>query len=147
MSDATDAFENAISLLLFNNVNFANIGDATGLRGSTAAGSFYASLHTADPGEAGTQLTSESAYVGYARVAIARTAGGWTVTGSTVTNAAAVSFPTCTSGTSNVTYFGVGTSSSGAGTLLFRSAIPGGIAVSVNIAPNAGIGAITNSPN
>jgi len=50
--------ENDLCLLLFNNTNAALIGDATGLRGSSTAGSFYLSLHTATPGAGGTrQLT------------------------------------------------------------------------------------------
>lgn len=69
---ASNAFETALLTLLFNNTNAANIGDATGLRGSTTAGVFYISLHTADPGETGSQTTSESAYTSYARVSVAR---------------------------------------------------------------------------
>jgi hypothetical protein len=55
----SNSLENALLLLIFNNTNFANVGDATGVRGSTTAGSLYLSLHTADPGEAGDQTTSE----------------------------------------------------------------------------------------
>lgn len=33
----------------------------------------FVSLHTADPGETGTQTTSEATYGGYARVSVART--------------------------------------------------------------------------
>lgn len=64
--------------LLFQNTTWANIGDATGLVGSGTAGSFYVSLHTADP-SAGNQTTSETSYTGYTRVAVARSSGGWTV--------------------------------------------------------------------
>lgn len=71
----SDAWESALMLLLFNNTNAANIGDATGLRGSTVAGQLFLALHTADPGEAGTQSTNEvgtGAYTGYARVGLNR---------------------------------------------------------------------------
>jgi hypothetical protein len=50
----SDTFENDLMLLVFNNTNCADVGDATGLRGSSTAGSLYIALHTADPGEAGT---------------------------------------------------------------------------------------------
>ena len=41
--------------------------------------SMYLALHTADPGELGnSQSTSEIAYTGYARVAIARSSSGFT---------------------------------------------------------------------
>ena len=73
----------------------AGVGDAAGLQNSAAAGSLYVSLHTADPGEAGEQTTSETAYTNYARVAVARSAAGWTVAGNNASNAAAVAFPAC----------------------------------------------------
>jgi hypothetical protein len=47
---------------LFNNANWSNIGDATGIRGSSTAGSLYLSLHTSSPGEAGDQTTNEISY-------------------------------------------------------------------------------------
>jgi hypothetical protein len=59
---ATNNFEAGIMQLIFENVNYANIGDATGLRGSTTAGVFYISLHTADPGEAGSRGCSVDAH-------------------------------------------------------------------------------------
>lgn len=37
----SNTFETELLTLLFNNTNIANIGDATGLRGSTTAGNFY----------------------------------------------------------------------------------------------------------
>ena len=84
----SNSCENGWLLLLFNNTDFANIGDAAGLQNSAAAGSLYVSLHTADPGEAGSQTTSEATYTGYARVAVARSGSGWTVTNNQVQNAA-----------------------------------------------------------
>jgi hypothetical protein len=51
------------------------------------------SLHTADPGEAGDQTTSEVTYTSYARVAVARTAGGHTVTNNSVSPVANIDFP------------------------------------------------------
>lgn len=71
-----DSWENDLLLLLFNNTNAGLIGDATGLRGSSTAGSLYVSFHTADPGEAGDQATSEAAYTSYGRVAVARSGAG-----------------------------------------------------------------------
>src|SRR5881392_3242288 len=69
---ATNAFETACLQHYFQNTAHANVGDATGVRGSSVAGSFYISLHTADPGETGDQTTSETAYTNYVRVAVAR---------------------------------------------------------------------------
>jgi hypothetical protein len=88
-----DSFENALLLLIFNNTNIANIGDATGLRGSTTVGSLYIALYTVAPTDS-TQGT-ETVYTNYARVAVARTVGGWTVSGNACSNAAAITFPQC----------------------------------------------------
>lgn len=131
----SNTWENDLLLLLFNNTNASLIGDATGLRASTTAGSLYVSLHTADPGEGGSQNTSEASYTSYARVAVARSAGGWTVSGNAVSNTSAITFPAATGGSSLVTYFGVGTDSSGAGKLLYKGALTPNITVTSGITP------------
>jgi hypothetical protein len=131
----SNSWENGLMLLLFNNTNFALVGDATGLRGSSTAGSLYVSLHTGDPGEAGSQTTSECAYGSYARQAVARSGAGWTVTSNSVSPAANISFPEATSGTETVTHFGIGTDSSGAGVLLYKGAVTPNIAVATGVTP------------
>lgn len=138
----SNAAETALLQLIFNNTNWANVGDATGLRGSTTAGSFYVALHTADPGEAGDQTTSEATYTGYARVAVARSAGGWTVSGNNVSNTAAVTFGACTAGSSTVTYASVGVASAGASQIIARMAFttPASLAISAGITPSFAIG-------
>jgi len=138
----SNAWETGLLSLLFNNSDFANVGDAAGLQNSATEGSLYVSLHTADPGEAGDQTTSESAYTSYARVAVARAAGGWTVSGNAVSNTAAVTFPACTGGSSTVTYFGIGTDATGAGVLLYSGALTASLAISSGITPEFAIGDI-----
>ena len=130
-----NAWENGLLLLLFNNTNFANVGDATGLRGSSTAGALFVSLHTADPGETGTQATNEATYTSYTRVSVPRSGSNWTVTGNSVSPAAVVEFPTCTGGSNTITYFGVGLASTGANTLLYKGAVSPTIAVSSGITP------------
>lgn len=136
----SNSFENDLLLLLFNNSNAALIGDATGLRGSTVAGSLYLSLHTADPGEAGTQATNEATYGGYVRQAIPRSGSGFTVAGNAVSNAAAITFPAATSGSQTVTHWGLGTDPSGAGKLLYKGSLTPQINVSVPVSVNFPIG-------
>jgi len=136
----TNAAETAWLTLLFNNSDWANIGDATGLRGSSAAGNFYVSLHTADPGETGDQTTSEANYTSYARVAVARSGAGWTVSGNNASNTAAITFPQATGGSSTCTYFGIGTDSSGAGNLTGSGALSASLAVTNGITPEFAIG-------
>ena len=144
---ASDSFENAILLLLYNNTAFAKIGDAAGLQPSAGAGSLYVSLHTADPGEAGDQTTSECAYTGYARVAVARSGAGWTVAAEVVSNAAAVTFGACTAGPETATHFGVGTDAAGAGVLLFSAALDDSLDITdaPSITPSFAIGALDNT--
>ena len=119
----SNAFENALLLLIFNNTNIANLGDATGVQGSAVAGSLYLSLHTADPGEAGDQATSEATFAGYARVAVARSAGGWTIAGNAVSNTAAIPFAPASSGPQVITHWALGFASSGAQTVLYKGAL------------------------
>jgi hypothetical protein len=133
-----NTFENELLLLIFNNTAIALIGDASGLQPSATAGSLYVSLHTGDPGEAGNQTTNEAAYGSYARVAVARSGSGWTVSGNSVVNAALVQFPQCTSGSETETHFAIGTASSGTGKILYKGALSASLAVSSGIQPQFG---------
>jgi hypothetical protein len=135
-----NTWENELLLLVFNNTDAALIGDATGLRGSSTAGSLYVSLHTANPDETGDQTTSETSYGSYARVAVARSGSGWTVTANAVTNAALIQFPQCSSGSATLTHFAVGTASSGAGKILYKGALSSSLAVSSGIQPQFAAG-------
>ena len=136
----TNAAETALLTLIFNNTDWANVGDASGLQNSATAGSFYISLHTGDPGEAGDQTTSEATYTSYARVAVARSGAGFTISSANASNAAAVTFPACTGGTNTITHFGIGSASSGAGNLFFKGALSASLAVSTGITPAFAIG-------
>lgn len=140
-----DTAESDLLKLIFQNTNWANVGDATGLRGSTTAGSFFVSLHTANPGETGTQITSEAAYTNYARVAVARSSGGWTISGTAPTqsaNAAATTFPQSGSGPETETHFVVGRDTSGAGEILWYGALTASLVVNNLITPSFAIGAL-----
>ena len=103
----------------------------------------FVSLHTADPTAAGTQTSNEAAYTGYARVAVARTSGGWSISNETISNVAAINFPACTGGSETETFVGVGTVTSGAGVLLWAGPLTAGLAVSNGITPSFAIGALT----
>ncbi len=138
----TNSWETAMLSLLFANSNAANIGDATGLRGSTTAGSLYLSLHTADPGEAGDQTTSEVAYTSYARVAVLRNGTAFTVSGNAASLAALTSFPAGTGGTGTATHFGIGTAASGTGVLLYKGAISPSIVCGNGVTPQINAGTL-----
>jgi hypothetical protein len=134
-----NTFENDILKLIFNATAIANIGDNAA---SSPLTSLYLSLHTGDPGEGGDQTSSEANYTSYARVAVARNSGGWTVSGNEATNAALVQFPQCTGGSNTITYVAVGTASSGAGKLLYSGALSASLSVSSGIQPQFAAGAL-----
>lgn len=126
----SNTFENDLLKLIFQNTAIANIGDAGGLLPSAAPGSLYMTLHTADPGEAGTAVTNECAYPNYARVAQSRNgAAASVVTGSSVSPAANVDFPQALAGANELaTHFGYvssGPAGGTAGKLLYKGIIGG----------------------
>lgn len=131
----SNALENALLLLILNNTNIADIGDATGLRGSSAEGSVYVALHLADPAEGGAQNANELSYTGYGRVAVARSALGWTVTGNSAVNAAEIAFGECTAGSETATHFSIGVASSGATVILYKGALTAPLAISAGVTP------------
>ena len=102
----------------------------------------YLALHTADPGEAGGQSTSEADYTGYARVAVAKTSAGWDIVGNQASNAALVQFPQCTGGSNTVTHVSIGTLDTGAGQILYSGELNAPLAVSNLIQPQFAIGAL-----
>lgn len=131
MTGTGSTFANDLLLLIFQGTTIANVAqNAT----SAPITNIYASLHTADP-TSGNQTTSEAAYTSYARVAVARTSGGWTVSTNTVVPVATISFPAATGGSETEAYAGLGSASSGAGLLFFAGAISPTIAVSNGVTP------------
>lgn len=127
-----DTFENDLMKLIFNATAIANIADNAA---SSPLTNLSVALHTADPGETGTQSTSESAYTSYARVSVARTSGGWTVTNNSVSPAAAINFPAGTGGSGTVTHFSVGPTGGGATKILFSGTVTPNIVTGNGITP------------
>lgn len=132
-----DTFENDYLKLIFNGTAIANIADNASASPLT---NLYLSLHSADPGEAGSQTTSELSYTGYARVAVARTSSGFTVTGNTVALTSTMSFGACTAGSGTATYFAIGTASSGAGKILYSGPVTPQLTIGVGTTPQLTIG-------
>lgn len=132
MAGKSDTFENDWLKLVFNATAIANLADNAATGPLT---NIFVALHTADPGDAGTQSTSEATYTGYSRVPVARTSGGWTVTGNSVSPVAAISFGACTAGTNTITHFSVGAASTGATKILYAGAISPTISVSAGVTP------------
>lgn len=128
----SNTFENDFLKLIFNGTAIANIADNTATSPLT---NVFVAAHTADPGEAGTQVTSEATYTGYARATVARTTGGWAVTGNVVNPVAIIAWPACTAGTNTLTHFSVGVAVSGASKILFSGTITPNISVSAGVTP------------
>lgn len=128
----SDSFANSWLKLIFNAVAIANIADNAA---SSPLTNLYFALHTADPGEAGNQSTNECTYTSYARVAVPRTTGGFTVTGSSVSPVNDVDFPTATGGSETATFFSIGTLASGAGVILYSGSLSPTIAIVSGVPP------------
>lgn len=123
----SSTFDNDLLKLIFNATPIAGLADNAA---TSPLASLYVALHTADPTAAGNQSSNEVAYTGYARVAVARTTSGWTVTAGSVSPAAAVNFAASTGGASTTaTFWSVGTASSGSGKILYSGAITPSIAI------------------
>lgn len=117
----SSTFRNDILKLIFQATAIANLADNAAASPLT---SLFVTLHTADPGNAGDQTTSEIAYTGMARVAVARTSGGWAVSGNVASPVAAIAFGEMTAGAGGTaTHFSVGVASSGASKILRRGVL------------------------
>lgn len=130
-----------ILALIFNATAWADIAENDT---SAPLTNLYLSLHTADPGVGNSQLTNESAYTNYTRIAVLRTTGGWAVPASgSTSNVALVQFPQCGVTGSTVTHVAIGTASSGAGNVLYAGALTSSLAVANTIQPQFSASALT----
>lgn len=136
-----DTFENDLLKLIFTATAIANLAQD----GASPVTSLYVALHTADPGEAGDQTTNEIAYNTYARIAVSRNAAGWTVTNNNAINAAAITFPTCNSGSGTASHFSVGMNATSASKILYSGALTANLAISAGITPAFNAGNLTCS--
>lgn len=122
--------ETDILKLIFQAVSWANLADNTA---TSPATTLTIALHTADPGEAGTQATNEATYTSYARVSVNRNAGGWSVASGSCSPVANIDFPQCTGGTNTITFFSIGT---GTGNyLIYSGAVSPSISVVNGVVP------------
>lgn len=106
--------------LLYNATAITNIADNAA---SAPLTQIYVALHSADVADTATQNSNEISYTGYARVAVARTTGGWTVTNDSVSPVAAISFGACTAGSATATHWSTGVAVSGATKVLHKGPI------------------------
>ena len=123
--------ENNLLKLIFNATTWNDLAENDT---TTPTANLSVALHTADPGEGGSQLTSETAYTGYARINVARTTGGWTVTANSVSPVANIDFGECTASPgAAITHFSVGTTVSNE--LLYSGTVTPNITMAVGVIP------------
>jgi hypothetical protein len=124
---------NSLLALIFNATTWNDIAENDT---TSPVANLYVSLHTADPGVGGSQLTNETAYTNYVRVAVVRTTSGWTVpSGGASSNAALIQFAQCGVTGATLTHVAIGTASSGAGLVLYAGALSSSLAVANGIQP------------
>ncbi|HYV99692.1 MAG TPA: hypothetical protein VE967_19690 [Gemmatimonadaceae bacterium] len=76
---------------------------------------------------------------------MARSAGGWTVSGTAPTqsaNVAAITYASAGSGPQTMTHFNVGRDTSGAGEMLWYGALTASLVINPGITPSFAIGAL-----
>ena len=140
MAAKSTNYDTALLNLIFN----ATVPSTSGYSGWNAlvanaaapAANLYVSLHTATLTAAAVQTTSEAGYSGYARVPVARTSGGWIISGASVSPASpGILFPAATGGSETEVAFAIGTQPTGAGMVLYYGTISPTIAVSNGVTP------------
>src|SRR5262249_22039768 len=128
-----DVTETALLNLIFRATAWANYADNAATSPET---NIVMALHTADPGEAGTQSTSETTYSSYARTNVPRTTGGsGAPSGGGGPPAAATNSPAGTGGAGTVTPASAGKSGGGATAILFSGTVTPNIVVGNGITP------------
>jgi hypothetical protein len=134
----SNTLENAWLNLFFNGTAINGIATA-GM--ATRQTEWWISLHTADPGDTGSQTTNETSYTSYARHKLNRATGtgGWVAsTDGAVYPGATIVFPQCTGGSATITHAGIGSATSGAGTLYYSGTVTPNLSISNGVTPRLG---------
>ena len=126
--------ETDILKLIFTATAWAHIADNAA---STPATVLTLALHTADPGEAGDQTTSEATYTGYARLSVARSTLGWTCASGSCSPVNSLDFPNCTGGSNTISYWSIGTGT--ANYLIYSGTVTPNISVVAGVVPRLSI--------
>jgi hypothetical protein len=98
-------------------------------------------LHTADPTDTGITTAGLPSYGSYAAVTVDRNSTDWDRTGSTISNAILIQFPTASSGSSTISHVSV--SAQGSTQILFSGSLSSPLSVSSGIQPQFAAGALT----
>lgn len=128
-----DTTENSILKAVYTAVAWGNYLDNAASSPQTF---ISCSLNTGDPGDSGTMATSEITYTSYARVDVARTTGGWTVTANSVSPVASITFPAGSGGSGTAAYFTTGKTGGGATATLWLGTVTPNIICGLLVTPS-----------
>jgi hypothetical protein len=134
MAGKTDVFSNDFLKLVFWGTPIANLADNAA---TSPLASLYLSLHTADPTDsaASGQATNEVTYTGYVRKAAARSNAAWSISGKVANPVAPIDFDVATAGVQTATHWGIGTSATGNGKLLYSGTLTPSVAIQTGVIP------------
>jgi hypothetical protein len=103
----------------------------------------YLALHTGDP-SAGTQATAEATYISYDRVAIPKSAVGWTIVTDTAQNAQLIQCIQSGGTVNTITHVSIGVAAyPTAGQIIYCGSLTTPLIVNILIQPQFAIHAIT----
>jgi hypothetical protein len=102
----------------------------------------YIALHTADPGDAGSAVTSEATFTNYARQTVTAATGFTAGSGGSSSNTAQISFPECGVRGNTITHVSIVTTSSGAGQIIYSGALTASRDISSGITALFAIGGL-----
>jgi hypothetical protein len=103
----------------------------------------YIALYTADPTDAGTAVSNEATFTNYARVAVVASSGFSAASGGSTANTGLIQFPLCGASGNTITHWGIVTTASGAGQLIYSAALNSTRNISDGIQPQFAIGELT----
>lgn len=128
----SNTYESDLLSLLLTATAIANVASNTT---SSPLTEIWASMHTADPTDSGTQGTNEANYSGYTRIAVTRSTAGFVVSSGSASPVAAITFPEAASTTTmTLTHCAFGAASASTGGKIFYSG-----AISPNISIGSGV--------
>ena len=150
MTALTNASEDNFLDLFFQNGDWAEVGDATGLRGSVTAGVLGIAIHDSDAISDTTtlQATNEIAYTGYTRPTVARSIAGWTVATGICDNDAAIVYGEMTAGgPDTATDVSIGEAAGDPSTMFMWGQLAADLVINNGVDPQFAAGALDISAN
>ena len=133
MTDAKSNYlEGGLVGLIFNGTTIANLAGPA----ASPSTSIVLALHTADPGETGTQDSNECTYTSYTRLKTGRNSSEWSCSTLGVANPTTVlSFPQATGGSETATHISISLSTVTTTAILYSGELDPTIAISNGIIP------------